>query len=286
MSALAHTCFTPFFIDGPAGPLFSIYHGPHSGVADAGDLIFVAPFAEELNRSRRMAALQARALAAAGVGVLLLDLFGTGDSGGDFRDARWEIWREDVIAAADWLAAQGRRRVGLWGLRLGSLLALEVAAERIERFDRIVLWQPVVSGETMFTQFLRMRVAAGMGGDGEGETTKGLREVLAAGSAIEVAGYEVDPALAVAIDAARIDRIAPFSAPGLDWLELVAEPDRPLAPANRRAIERWREGGGRAAPASVVGDPFWTLQDFTLSEPIVAPELIAATVRLFDREAA
>ena len=66
----------------------------------------------------------------------------------------------------------------------------------------------------------------------------------------------------------------------------MSSPDRPLAPASRRAIERWREGGGRAAPASVVGDPFWTLQDFTLSEPIVAPELIAATVRLFDREAA
>src|SRR3546814_18352731 len=114
-----------------------------------------------MNRSRRMAALQARALAALGIDVLLLDLFGTGDSAGDFRDARWEIWREDAMAAVAWLGARCGGRVGLWGLRLGTLLAAEVAAEM--QAPRLLLWQPVLSGERHLTQFLRLRVAAGLG---------------------------------------------------------------------------------------------------------------------------
>jgi alpha/beta superfamily hydrolase len=40
-----------------------------------------------MNKARRMAALQARALAALGYGVLLLDLHGCGDSSGDFGDS-------------------------------------------------------------------------------------------------------------------------------------------------------------------------------------------------------
>ena len=64
------------------------------------------PFAEEMNHSRRMATLQAHRLAALGIDVLVVDLFGTGDSAGDFADARWETWQEDAKAAVAWL---GRR---------------------------------------------------------------------------------------------------------------------------------------------------------------------------------
>ena len=51
-----------------------------------------------MNKSRRMAALQARAFAEMGFGVLQIDLFGCGDSSGDFSDARWDIWKQDLIA--------------------------------------------------------------------------------------------------------------------------------------------------------------------------------------------
>ncbi len=52
-----------------------------------------------MNKSRRMAALQARAFAAMGFGVLQIDLFGCGDSSGDFSDARWDIWKQDLAIA-------------------------------------------------------------------------------------------------------------------------------------------------------------------------------------------
>jgi hypothetical protein len=47
----------------------------------------VPPFAEEMNKSRRMIAEVGRRLEGSGVGMLLVDLFGTGDSEGEFAQA-------------------------------------------------------------------------------------------------------------------------------------------------------------------------------------------------------
>jgi len=266
----------PFFLDGPAGPLFAVYYSPKPGRGDAGDLVYVPPFAEEMNRSRRMVAVQARALAEAGTGVLVLDLYGTGDSGGEFRDGRWAVWLGDVAAAVEWLGRQGRQRIGLWGLRLGAILAMQ-AATRVSGIDRAVLWQPVTNGETMLTQFLRIRVAAGMGGGRGAETTQDLRARLASGDSIEVAGYELAPELAAAIDAARLERWAPANAMPVHWLELVPETGRPISPAGARVVESWQEKGVPVTAAVAVGDPFWTLQETTL-----APDLITVTGQLLE----
>jgi len=47
------------------GQRLCIHHAPRAG-AVRGKLVYVHPLAEEMNKSRRMAALQSRALAAAG----------------------------------------------------------------------------------------------------------------------------------------------------------------------------------------------------------------------------
>ena len=57
----------PLFLDGGAGRLFAVHVRPEAAARET--LIYVPPFAVEMNRSRRMAALQARALAARGIGV-------------------------------------------------------------------------------------------------------------------------------------------------------------------------------------------------------------------------
>ena len=82
MDAPGHAPADAFFLDTADGPRFCLYHAPVGECRGA--LVYIHPFAEEMNRSRRMAALQARALTAQGFGVLLLDLHGCGDSGGDF----------------------------------------------------------------------------------------------------------------------------------------------------------------------------------------------------------
>ena len=79
----------PLFLRGSAGALFALYV-PALSRSDRG-VVLLPPFAEEMNLSRRMLRLQASALAERGIAALVLDLFGTGDSAGDFGDSLWDI---------------------------------------------------------------------------------------------------------------------------------------------------------------------------------------------------
>src|SRR5882672_8203208 len=87
------------------GQRLYVYHSPEPARpthSPRGAVLYVHPFAEEMNKSRRMAALQSRALSAAGFAVLQLDLFGCGDSSGEFGDATWDDWVADIVEAAGW----------------------------------------------------------------------------------------------------------------------------------------------------------------------------------------
>ena len=105
-------------------------------------MIYLHPFAEEMNKSRRMAALQSRALAAAGYDVLQIDLLGCGDSSGDFSDATWQGWKDDVVLAYNWLRTQSNAPLTLWGLRAGCLLAANAAGDLPESRN-FIFWQPI-----------------------------------------------------------------------------------------------------------------------------------------------
>ncbi len=262
----------PFFLDGPAGRLFAVRYAP-AGAA-RGHLIFVPSFAEELNRSRRVVAEAARALSNVGVGTLVLDLFGTGNSAGAFAEARWELWQGDVMAAHAWLAAQDLPCLGLWGCRLGASLASALAAAQgASVFPHLLLWQPVTSGRTFVTQFLRIRTLAAMADDGKPqETTKTLRAALAAGETVEVAGYPLAEPLVAAIERLSLADHAPIG-PAIDWIELVGEEGAALAPAKRRLADAWREAGAAVALGCVAGPSFWMIE-----ENAPAPALIAETV--------
>ena len=102
---------TPFFLPTAGGQRFCLLHtsgqAPEEPVAS---ILYIHPFAEELNRSRRMVALQCQSLAAAGFEVLQMDLGDCGDSSGHFADATWEGWVADVLAAREWLLANQQKR--------------------------------------------------------------------------------------------------------------------------------------------------------------------------------
>jgi exosortase A-associated hydrolase 2 len=262
-----------FFLEGPKGPLFSVYHPPAHPRASPLGVIYVPPFAEEMNRARRMAALQARRLAKAGIHVLLLDPFGTGDSAGEFGEATWEIWREDVKAAMAWMATRSRGQVGLWGLRLGALLAAEIAAEDPGRLARLVLWQPILSGDRHLTQFLRLRLAASMDKGADRETTKALRRRLAEGESLEIAGYQLAPVLAKAIASLELQALLErLGALKLNWLEVVSGEPAILPAASQHLVDALHRKGSPLAVEAVSGEPFWAIQEITL-----APSLLCAT---------
>ncbi|HJR70337.1 MAG TPA: hydrolase 2, exosortase A system-associated, partial [Gammaproteobacteria bacterium] len=239
-----------------------------------GAVLFVPSFAEEMNKSRRQLALQARSLAAAGYAVLLVDLFGTGDSEGNFGDARWETWLGDLAAAVQWLATRGHARIVVCALRFGALLARELVGQVGERVERLVLWQPVTSGRQYMEQFLRLRVAAAMVGGAPAVTVRDLRDTLARGAAVEVAGYELHPELVGAVDRSELTSYPPSSRVPIHWLELASEPGRGIGAGSQRVLAAWRERGATVAVDEVIGPQFWSTVEIA-----VAPALIETTTR-------
>jgi len=149
----------PFFLPASGGQRYCLLHLPPPGRSARGGIVYLHPLAEELNKSRHVAAAQARAFAAAGYSVLQIDLYGCGDSSGDFGDARWPIWHNDLHLACAWLAQRVDGPLTLWGLRLGALLALDFASRAQLPLARLLLWQPELDGRRCIDRFLRLRLA-------------------------------------------------------------------------------------------------------------------------------
>jgi exosortase A-associated hydrolase 2 len=239
-----------------------------------GCVVYIHPFAEEMNKSRRMAALQARALADAGFAVLQIDLLGCGDSSGDFGDATWQAWVDDVVRACAWLrqrdAEHGQVPLWLWGLRAGCLLAV-AAASRLEVACNFCFWQAPASGKLLLQQFLRLRLAADMLGGNSKGLMDAMRQQLAQGSTVEVGGYLLGPALAHGLEAAHL--APPPAANGRQvWLELSTRADAVFSPVSAECQTQWRGAGYNTQAQLVQGPSFWLTTEIE-----DAPGLIAAT---------
>jgi len=262
----------PFFLDAAPGRRFCLFYPPLG--ACRGAVLYVHPFAEEMNRARRMAALQARALAQQGYGVLQLDLHGCGDSGGDFGDARWTTWLDDLARGAAWLHARLGQPLTLWGLRLGALLALDFARTAAHPPQALLLWQPVLKGSSYLTQFLRLKMAASLqGGDDAQPGTDALRRMLNDGQTLEIAGYDLSPELAAALDA--LDPLEAMTPPcPVHWFEALSGAGRQLPAGAMRAADAWRARGVDLRQHALACPPFWTTPEIAVS-----PDLVAATTR-------
>lgn len=236
---------------------------PHS------KLLYLHPFAEEMNKSRRMAALACRALAEAGHAVLQIDLRGCGDSSADFGDASWADWQADVRLG---LAELDRRvpddaPLWLWSLRAGALLAAADWGRPVNH----LFWQAMPSGKLALQQFLRLKLAAEMASGASKGLMEQMKTELVAGRAVEVAGYALGAALASGLDAARL---APAGTPGrVEWLELSTREDATLTPASEQAVKTWHDAGWAVRSQIVQGPSFWSTAEIEL-----APALIARSV--------
>lgn len=240
-----------------------------------GAMLYLPPFAEEMNRCRSHVVGQARALAAAGWRTLLLDPFGTGESDGRISDANWQLWLDDAIAAARWLQALGPQPFTVWGLRTGALLACDVAASAQVQVAQLLLWQPVVDGKLFINQTLRLRIASQMVSATERETTEQIRSRLAAGEVIEVAGYPLSGGMADSIAARQLDGRGLPASTRIAWLDVVAKAEQPLAPASRRVLDALAALGLPVRSATVACPMIWQLH-----ERADAPALVAATLGL------
>lgn len=263
----------PFFLDAPEGRIFAVYHRPRNPEKIRGHVLCVPPFNEEMNRSRSMMTLLAQALAGFGFGTLIVDLYGTGDSEGEYSDARWAIWLDDIRAASRWLMQRPGGISAILGVRLGAVLAAQIHAEWGMPGVALVLWQPVLDGKVHLTQFFRVRMAAQLDrAELPRETTASMRQQLATGQTVEVAGYEIHPELAKAIDEVRLTRYPLVKGSRVLWLENAGQNQKEISPASKNALLAWETDGVTVDAVAYSGPAFWQVH-----ERVVTPSIIELT---------
>ena len=297
-----------FFFGAGRGARFCLLHEPARG-ASRGAVLYVPPFAEEQNRSRRGAAKCARAMAAAGWTVLQMDLAGCGDSAGDFADATWAGWIDDLRHAVTILNRRAGGPLWLWGVRAGALLAADLVMQRhVGAHTQILLWQPVLSGAHHLKQFLRMRMARDVTvseaafsrepvsatAAAESRAAQSVLDIVSqehararlrgashhlradwvSGKPVEVAGYTVSPALAFALDRAVFELPAQHSG-RVVWLECVRSANDPVPPASQTCLTALASQGQRVTLARVVDAPFWQTTEVAESDALIAASLTA-----------
>jgi exosortase A-associated hydrolase 2 len=271
--------FVPFFLPGATGKLFAL-HFPASVPEPArGGILLLPPFAEELNKSRALIARQARALAAAGYEVLLLDLFGTGDSEGEFAQAEWPVWVDDLRRGVSWLRQRGLSCVHLWAVRAGALFVGDLAECLDPERSQLILWHPVHSGRHFATQLLRLRIAAEAQSSGT-LSTEQLRQELRTRGELEIAGYAINAGMLAALEARTLETALDRAVKRIVWLDVVAAEGK-APPASAALLGRLRRPDRETCYQSVVGEPFWGTVEI-----VALPGLIKATGMLLAGTAA
>ncbi len=265
----------PFFLPtADDSRLFAVLW-PATAAASQQAVLVLPPFGEEMNKCRPMLAAQARAFAAAGLHVLLVDLFGTGDSDGEFGEAQWPRWLRDLQAARAWLIAQKQVNVvHLLAVRSGALF-VSALLEEPQPEMRLVLWQPVIKGADVWRQLLRMRMMADSARGQPGSSAE-LEQRMAQDGSLEIGGYTISAALAAALGAAQLDQPALQRAGHTLWLEVAATDPPALSTGGARICKQWAQGGVQLEGAAIRGEPFWSTPEIGWARALLEPTTVFA----------
>lgn len=267
-----------FFLPTRSGSLFCLYHAPQGPVL-RGQVLHLHPFAEELNTCRRVSAQFARALASVGFAVLQFDMYGCGDSEGDFGDATWTTWRNNAHAAL----AELHRRAGkpteaaplwLWGVRSGALLTADMLQDMVSPCH-VLWWQPVISGQQVLQQWLRLDAAKEWLSQGQAGKGASASEQFKQGQTVHVAGYPITPGLAQSLTPATLQTGVPAvrAVARLLWMELTVSEPNELPPSVTRHVAIWQNAGWAVTTHALACAPFW--QQFG---NVSSPDLMQASL--------
>ena len=226
-------------------------------------MLHIPAFAEEMNCCRHLVSEQSRQLASQGIGVLVLDLFGTGDSSGDLFEASWELWLDNVEGALQWIDEHySEAKIGFWGVRLGALLALDLLEKRQDlQVHSLLMWQPVLDGDAFMRQFFRIRVAASLF-SGKKESVNSLKEQLIADGFIEIAGYKLSLGLVDGISQVTIPTRINHNLEDVGIFE-ISNSDTPelSLPAQTFCQNHRQDYSGRLVEAVIPETKFWEVHD-------------------------
>jgi len=144
---------TPMYFGRSEAPLYGVYDAPIGADRNHG-VVLCYPFGQEYMRAHRAYRQIATQLTRDGFHVLRFDYRGSGDSSGDMAGVRAEHWLQDIDDAIQELRdTAGIGRISVLGLRLGALLAAIACGHRRD-IDRLILWDPVTSGQQYEAELL------------------------------------------------------------------------------------------------------------------------------------
>lgn len=264
----------PHFYSSSSGELFYLHVRAH---ADSGKaLLVIPPFAEEMNKSRKMMALLLNRAAEQGREGFLFDLFGTGDSEGEFADAGWQKWLDNL---GDMLVRLKQTYqvtdIAVVAIRTGALLLNDYLNQLNDADDigitSIHYWNPVFNSSQFVSQFLRLKLAADMMQEGaEKLTAKQLRAQLAEQGQLEVAGYTLNESLIAGLEQANIALPPSLQQTDTGFYELNALGK--LTPGLQKYIPTVM-GEGDYLSWAHNAPQFWSTQEISLCEALLQQTL-------------
>jgi exosortase A-associated hydrolase 2 len=260
-----------FFWEGVAGRIFCVEHGPPAGIDTKGVVVLMPPFAEEMNKSRRLISMQARELARIGFRTIVPDLFGTGDSEGEFGDASWNIWVQDLQSLAIWVGDSFRSRVTLWGVRFGSLLIPPVLERILDKTDRLILWNPMNDGAQFSRDLFRLARAGNLVGTHEGKPGEKRGGTRLETEKWEIGGYEIPRNLVEAAEQIKLEALGNVGIETL-WAEVVRSTGLPPPKRTREVLEALSDSSMAISHIRIEGDLYWGTSEIT-----VIPKLVRET---------
>ncbi len=141
--------FEPYYF-GPNNELFGVYHPPTHQAEVKGAVLLCSPiYLESLNTHLTFRQLMTR-LAASGYHVFRFDYYAAGDSLGDDEEASVDRWLSDIKSATKELQRRSEiKKLSVIGFRFGATLARHALPKSV---DKLILWEPVVSGEAYAKQ--------------------------------------------------------------------------------------------------------------------------------------
>lgn len=214
------------------------------------------PLFEELNKSRRMYSLQARAFAARGLIAILPDLYGVGDSEGDVATASLQIWQQDLVNVMQWIAGfEKPHRIHVFGLRSAALF-FGMIDSTVSPVASWVLWSPIERGSRLVRDLFRQALIVARNRGDASITSKGLKERVSAHGYIEISGYRLSADLLDQLESMTIPQSVPPQV-GVHWFDVRAGLNSGAGVREPASVGRWRDAGCEVDYRICEGPPFW-----------------------------
>ena len=265
---------TAFFLEGTAGRLFCTGSISDEAAGPGHSVVILPPFADEMNKSRHVLAAVVRALGSAGHNVLMPDLYGTGDSEGDFGDATLDIWRSDIDTTIERLSPHGT--VDIVGLRAGALFAVDAALRY--RVGSLVLINPLLDGKQLLNQTFRLHLASALKGGGRGGTITKLKQRLVAGEVLEIGGYPMTWQLVHELEELSLYGMTTNDVDRIHWVDLSVRSNRVGVTAGQGVRDTWVEAGIPVSVTHADCEEFWSTQELA-----PCPGMVQAVTRCLSR---